>query len=234
MKMKPEERPKIIALAAAIVLVLCLFGFTVVPRLLPHGPNGELLSGSAAASAAAPPVAAASPLPSAAPPIASAAPTIAGGTPTPTPGPANDPFWRPLALSLLQSKQNSVQPRKTTPTLPSLTQPGFSPASGRLKLAPIMPPPLPEVELQGIVQDETAIAVLSVDGQSRFLKTGESLEGGWTLLRIQTSAVVLRQGKREVVLILGQPRQKETPQGTPDRKGIAETLPPFHTITLQP
>jgi len=101
-------------------------------------------------------------------------------------------------------------------------------------LAPIAPPPLPEVALQGIVQDETAIAVLDVGGQVRFLKAGEALEGGWVLKSIQTATVVLRQGRREVVLTLGQTLPKETPREIPGERGLANTLPPFHSVILTP
>lgn len=237
MKIKPEERPKVIALAAAIVLVFCIFGFTVVPRLLPHGPNGELLHNSA------PPVVAATP------PTAAPAPALSPGVPAPAgatpatgtlaaPSPtATDPFWRPLALSLQPQKTNFAPPRKIVPPPVLTAKPGFAARTGAMKLAPIAPPPMPEVSLQGIVQDETAMAVLTVGGQAKFMKVGEKLDGGWVLIGIQTASVVLRQGRREVVLNLGQTLPRESPlvdHDVREVRGIATTLPPFHSTPLEP
>ncbi len=257
MNVKPDERPKVVVLAIGIVLVLCMFGFTVVPRLLPHGPHGELLIGShrstssATATTQAPARANVSTTAANVSTIgAGTAPFTAGTAPaagtvaaTPIPVPtatATDPFWRPLALSLKANKSNIVPVRPPVVGLPkpSAFKPGSLPNSGSVKLAPIAPPPMPEVALQGIVQDDTAMAVLEIGGQSRFLKAGETLEGGWVLTRIQTATVVLRQGKREVVLTLGQSLPKEAPsmilQENRDIRGFAQTLPPFHTVTLQP
>lgn len=263
LKIKPEERPKVIMLAASIVLVLCIFCFTVIPRLLPHGPNGELLIG-AAASAHATPASTSSPAP-----VASARPTMtapvggattAGATPTPN---ANgmaaplltgstevaDPFWRPLALANAQKGGSASPQSKPTPPPPAEPHPtgkaaGFSPVAGGtpIQLPKIAPPQLPDVELQGIVQDDAAIAVLNVGGQTRFLKAGQPLEAGWVVARIQTASVTLKQGLREVTLTLGQTMQKdpavstpkETPQETVGSHRLAETLPPFHSVSLQP
>ena len=261
MKIKPEERPKVVGLAIGIALVLCLFGVNVFPRLLPHGPHGELLLGAnrptTSASTTAPlPAVTTPPTPAAgsSSSVGAAATTAAGGavaakSPAGTAATAQalvptattpDPFWRPLALSIQAQKPNSVPVRTPVVGLPkpSVFKPGFSPTSSPVKLAPIAPPPMPEVALQGIVQDETAIAVLEVGGQTRFMKAGETLEGGWSLSRIQTATIVLRQGRREVILTLGQSLPKEAPAVVPqenrDMRGIAQTLPPFHTVSLQP
>lgn len=238
MQIPPEERPKIIGLAAGIGLMICVFCVTVVPRLLPRGPHGELLHGSPPTAAAAQPRAA---------PTQSAgtAATAGAGPPTsvvveiPSPRPsatAIDPFWRPLALSLLPPKMTTtpVHPPVTGLSSTSTPNPAFPGHSGSGKLAPVAPPPLPEVELQGIVQDETAMAVLAIGGQVRFLKAGEMLEGGWVVSRIQTATVVLRQGTREVVLVLGQTHLKEAVQDNKGLRGVADSLPPFHSVTLEP
>ena len=233
MQIPPEERPKIAALSAGIVVVICLFGFTVVPRLLPRGPNGELLHGSTPTVAAARPPAVPT-LPAGSPGSATPSAVVAE-IPSPVPSAtATDPFWRPLALSLLPPKMSVAPVRKRDPGPSSSSTSGFGGRSGFVKVAPVAPPPLPDVELQGIVQDETAMAVLAVGGQVRFLKAGEALEGGWFLARIQTATVVLRQGQREVVLTLGQTLLKETPQESKPVRGVADSLPPFHSVTLEP
>jgi len=243
-KINPEDRQKVMLLGAAIVLVLCLFSFTVVPRLLPHGPQGQLLigGGSAPVATAAPP---SEPTVTRANSVATTAPLV---PPTEeiisipvAPSASTDPFWRPLALSL--------QPPKSmfAPTKPSGLPPIGKTASGTFGgrsgpgapggLAVIPPPPMPDVSLQGIVQDGTAIAVLQVGGQARFLKAGEKLEGGWYVAAIQTATVILKQGKREVTLTLGQALQKDPPPlpaETRDLRGLATTLPPFHNVTLEP
>jgi len=238
MKIKPDERPRAIALVLGIVLVLCMFGFTVVPRLLPHSPTGQLLLGSASQET---PSTSTSPNST---PVRQVPPTPAGKAlplitaavvPLQTPSTTStDPFWRPLALSLLPNRSTFVPARPPVPGLSTNAKSGFQLSAGPMKLAVIAPPPLPEVELQGIVQDETAMAVLAVGGQARFLKAGETLEGGWVVWSIQTSAVVLRQGRREVLLTLGQTHLKEAHQENRDVRGLAATLPSFHTVTLQP
>ena len=243
MNISPEERPKLLVLSAGIVVMIGVFCVTVVPRLLPHGPNGELLVGSNSTGSSTPPtVVGAHPTPTVLPNgISNSATNTAAVAEAVTPVPpstAPDPFWRPLALSLLPPKMTATPVRRPEPSLSVTATPGFRSRSGSGKLAPIPPPPLPEVELQGIVQDETSMAVLAIGGQVRFLKAGEFLEGGWILFRIQTGAVVLRQGRREIVLTLGQTHQKETPKEMPldhqDARGIAETLPSFHNVTLVP
>lgn len=245
MKVKPEERQKVILLGAGIILVFCLFGFTVFPRLLPHGPQGQLLIGGGSASG----VASSSSAPVITPTRSVATTSPVGGIP-PTeeiisvpvaPSASTDPFWRPLALSLQPPKANFV-PAKPNGGLPPIAArtaaPGTYPGrtGARTDLASIPPPPMPDVSLQGIVQDETAMAVLQVGGQARFLKAGEKLEGGWYVAAIQTATVILRQGKREVTLILGQTMQKEAPPPAEPRdlRGLATTLPPFHNVTLEP
>ncbi|MCW3095382.1 MAG: hypothetical protein JWL77_1000 [Chthonomonadaceae bacterium] len=248
MKIKPEERQKVLLLVAALVLVFCMFGFTVVPRLLPHGPQGQLLIGghasdTTAASATAPArtlAAGSAPPTGTAPLIGSATPLSPATVITPIPPPppmATDPFWRPLALSLLPEKLNNITTvRKPNPTIVATNgKSGLSRISGsRTMLASIPPPSLPDVVLQGIVQDDTAIAVLDVGGQTRFLKVGQALEAGWILARIQTTTVTLRQGRREVLLMLGQTRPKDAAPERQESHGLAATLPPFHNVPLEP
>jgi hypothetical protein len=246
MKIKPEERQKVLLLSAALVLVFCMFGFTVVPRLLPRGPQGQLLIGghaadTAASSATAPATAPASAPATGAAPVIGAArsslPPEAAVIPPP-PATASDPFWRPLALSLLPPKAASIQAvRKPVPTtvVGTIGKPGFSRISGsRTMLASIPPPTLPDVSLQGIVQDDTAMAVLDIGGQTRFLKVGQALEAGWILARIQATTVTLRQGRREVLLMLGQTRAKDAAPERQESHGLAATLPPFHDVPREP
>jgi len=243
LKINPEERQKVLLLGGAIVLVICLFGFTVVPRLLPHGPQGQLLvgGGSAPVAAASPPA----PTVTRANSVAAAAPLL---PPTDevisvpvAPAGFNDHFWRPLALSQ-QAPKSIFAPNRPSGLPPnaggkaSLGTVGGSSGAGKT-LAAIPPPPMPDVSLQGIVQDGTGMAVLQVGGQARFLKAGEKLEGGWYVAAIQTATVVLKQGKREVTLTLGQTLQKDPPPlpaETRDLRGLATTLPPFHNVTLEP
>lgn len=234
MHISPGDRPKLIALTAGIVVMLCLFCVTVVPRLLPRGPNGELLHGSApmasTASAASPSAHPAGPTPIA-PPVIGAVKEAPSAQPSST---TTDPFWRPLALSLLPPKMTAFPVRRPDPALSVIAHPDFHSRPAAVKLAPVGPPPLPEVELQGIVQDETAMAVLAIGGHVKFLQIGQTLGGSWVLVRIEASTVVLRQGRREVVLMLGQTLQKETPPQSLDVQKVADTLPPFHTMTLEP
>ncbi|MCW3055023.1 MAG: hypothetical protein JWN14_4193 [Chthonomonadales bacterium] len=242
-KINPADRQKVMLLGAAIVLVICLFSFTVVPRLLPHGPQGQLLVGGGSA-----PVAAASPSAPTITPANSVAATSPLLPPTDeiitipvAPSASTDPFWRPLALSLQPPKSNfaPVKPVGLPPIGAGKMSPGiFGGRSGPgTPLAAIPPPPMPDVSLQGIVQDGTAMAVLQVGGQARFLKAGEKLMGDWYIAEIQTATVILKQGKREVTLTLGQTLQKDPPPlpaETRDLRGLATTLPPFHNVTLEP
>jgi hypothetical protein len=251
MKIKPEERKKVLLLSIGVVLVFCTFVLRVVPRLLPHGPQGQLLVGghasdTAASSATAPAgtlAAGSAPATGAAPVIGPAGPATPLAPETvitlvaPPPANASDPFWRPLALSLAPPKPASVAAaRKPDPiTVGTSGKPGFSRIPGsKTMLASIPPPTLPDVSLQGIVQDDTAMAVLDVGGQTRFLKVGQALEAGWILARIQATTVTLRQGRREVLLMLGQTRAKDAAPERPESHGLAATLPPFHDVPREP
>ncbi len=231
MQTRPEDKPKLIALSVSIVLVICLFCRLVIPRMLinnaVNAPAQQHIA-AASVSAVAPAV------PTVEKPNAAAVPTV---TSTATPA---DPFWRPLALAMKSPRIEETRVAKpvTAPVPPVDLGTPLHTKPVSVTVAPIAPPPLPDVEFQGTVRDETAMAVLRVGGQTRFMQEGEMLEGGWSLVRIQTNSVLLRQGSREVVLTLGQSHIQEaqptSPAPAPVSEGMAGTLPPFRTVALKP
>ena len=204
-KMTPD-RLKTIGLLTAIILIFSFLGVNVVPQLM-HG------------TVAAPQIASPPAKPTALPPATA---------PATTPAIAADPFWRPLALS---SRAASTNPGPTTLAPPKTdAAPGTSAVPGTLPAAPFL---LPDAELQGIVRDETAMAVVRIGDKVRYLREGESLGGGWVLFRIQSSEVLLRNGKQELVLTLGQSLQKETLSAEKGAGGASDAVSPPRTTTLK-
>ncbi len=256
MKFRPEDKPKVAALGISIVLVLCLFGRLVIPRLLinntvnapvarasaavaarPSAASGTLpavATGTPAGNAIAPPIGSVPILPAGVHPGATLAgkPVLPGAAPVAVAARAADPFWRPLAVAMQPPKIDAYHGKPATPSIApsSETRPALAPIS----VPPIAPPLLPEMELQGTVLDETAIAVLRVGGQTRFMQEGDLLEGGWALVRIHGSAVLLRKGRREIHLTVGQWRPQEMSPVNANAVGLTGAPPAFQASARIP
>jgi hypothetical protein len=59
--------------------------------------------------------------------------------------------------------------------------------------API-PTPLLEVRLRGIIRGTPDLALILVDGQTYFLKAGDTVTDSWAVGEIKDNSVVLRSG----------------------------------------
>jgi hypothetical protein len=220
---RPEDRLKVIALCVAIAVVLIYTGVTVVPRLMrspqaapatPSMPGAEAGGGLAGGTQ---------------PPADSDQDRIAGiremnqadidvesGTP---PAATRDPFKPPVPTAVAPPPGT---PRATGPTAPGTTgqrggaraaqnfvlPPGPGPTytqfPGGTLVAPVAPPPTPLIELKGVIPGEPAIAVMTVDGRTVHRQEGERLEGGLVVAKITETGVVLKQGRKNYSLDVGQ------------------------------
>jgi hypothetical protein len=61
--------------------------------------------------------------------------------------------------------------------------------------APASPPaPLVDVRLRGIIRGTPDLALILVDGQTYFLKAGDTVTAAWVVAEIKDNSVVLRSG----------------------------------------
>jgi Type II secretion system protein C len=75
------------------------------------------------------------------------------------------------------------------------------------------PPPMPELPnlrfLGTIAGDKGAMAVLADEGQRYYLRRGESLPGGWSVVQVGTRTITLKKGGQKVALVLDQQAEKQ-------------------------
>jgi hypothetical protein len=195
MVIKPEEKQKAIVLGLGLVGVLLYFVVFVIPKL--GGPKADPAEAAAAEQAAATAAAAAA---------AQAAP-VAGTTTTAAPidlyadleapiPATSDPF-SPL---IPPAGEGPVVPIRQAPAMQSFAANNLS---GKLGVAPVLPPSWPLIELQGVVPGEPAIAVLKVGDQTYHKHEGDRLDSGVVIARITEAGVILQLDKRNISLEIG-------------------------------
>ncbi|RYG29906.1 hypothetical protein EON81_25885 [bacterium] len=194
----PQDRPKVIAMAVILVLVL---GFVLKNALsLLGGPKPP------APAPVVPPVAIAqntAPVPN--------APAASGNPTDPTPAPAGraietegptDPFRRVLPESSAV-RQPTLPPAKIGGT-GSTPLPGggnFPDNTGEIPPATIEEPP---IRLSGVVIDRDRIAVVSSDSGTELYKVGSQILGLFRVLRITPEEVFFRGPNGTFTLRVGE------------------------------
>lgn len=136
-----------------------------------------------------------------------------------------DPFKPPVAAALPPELQNNPPARSAQTNAPAAPRPNmarepvyqplpdaFPP--GRITVQPVAPPPLPKIELKGVISGDPSIAVVNVEGQTSYRQEGETLPGNLRVVRITEAGIVLRHGRRNIVLEVG--HSTEATQRTAD------------------
>ena len=192
---RPEDRNKVFALGASIVVTILYFLFGVLPRLL-HGTPGVTSPGpsdSQTNTQTPPPASITTAEPGA--PLSTPIAQLAGNVGNP-PVVTSDPFKPPY--STVVPNRNGTAPNRT-PGGP-LPGPGASPtigiANNTTGFKPL-PLPMPIVELQGIILGDPSVAVLRVGDQTLYKHEGEKLQAGILLKRISENGIeLIERGKR--------------------------------------
>ncbi|HXG24599.1 MAG TPA: hypothetical protein VNJ09_08610 [Chthonomonadales bacterium] len=223
MGIRPEDRWKVAALVVAIVMVVGYTFYNVSSRLSPKqevappattsvqapvGPGVALTTPSSPSSDTDEAIPARNPNPADLD-VESGAITASG----------RDPFKPPVPTVVGPPAQ---PPPPTKPPSPSVTaRPSepmlqiWSEPSGRMPggIGPVLvsPPAAPVIELKGVIPGEPAIAVVNVGGQTVTRQEGEMVAEGYFIAKITEAGIVLKRGKRNILLNVGHSTQ---PEGT--------------------
>lgn len=242
---KPEDRPKVIGLVGAIVVVFGVGGVNMAKQLGLFRSSAPAPEASTAAATPAP-----APAPAGASIASGATGTVATASTLPlsnpsgpalTPGGGPDPF-RPIAPTVTATPAaaapapapagGGVTVRQINPAGPVPV--GGFPVVGPSPIvtpAPLQPAPVPEqpLELIGVITGPDAIAMIRANQNEHFLHRGDIVQG-YRIVRIAEDAVTLRRGKLGRVLRVGAPASAtvllpETPVGKSPSSGRgSETL----------
>ena len=183
MKIKPEDRSKLIGLLAAISIMFLYLIFVVVPSL-----------------SGAQPAPAVQDTPIAAPPL-SPAPAVSKSSPAmmdagPVPDAKQDPFLSPAPNAAVPAPAPSPMTAATKPITPTVTAP-LAIAPGILPIAPkTLQPPL---TLLGVAGGGESVAVFQVGESTLEKKKGDALPGGFRLRTIDGEGVTLSNLKSKAV-----------------------------------
>ncbi|HLJ54547.1 MAG TPA: hypothetical protein VKT77_05860 [Chthonomonadaceae bacterium] len=219
MAIKPEDKPKLIGLAVALV---CVFGYVLIV-LVPKLTAGA----SPAAHTDAPPPLTTAAAQSPAQPGPSANGEASAAIPddetAPVPPPSRDTFMPPPAGTPQPPPGQQVKaaaPSSSGPVLGPALPAGSAPgAAGPGGIAPaavtIQAPPIPSVELKGVILGNPAVAVLSVNGEVVERQVGDALAYGLRLAKISEEGIIVRVGKRYMNVTVGHAMLSTPPQGQP-------------------
>lgn len=252
MGIRPEDRWKVAALIVAIAAVVGYTVYNVMSRLSPR--KGVVPPATTLAQApASPGVALTTP----------SGPSSATGEATPArnPNPADldvesgaitasgrDPFKPPVPTVVVPPAQS---PPPATPPAPSVAArppeqalPIWSEQGGRIPsgIGPVFvsPPAAPVVELKGVIPGEPAVAVVNVGGQTVTRQEGEMVADGYFIAKITEAGIVLKRGKRNILLNVGHSTQPganaapRAPTPTPAPSGSSPPAQPGPSATVRP
>jgi len=201
MAIKPEDKPKLIGLVVALLGVVAYVLIFLVPRITATAtpapkvdPPPPLAAASATAPAGAPAVQG----------EASAALPDEDTAPIPAP-PGRDSFTPPPASSHAPTPVNPMASAKL-PNAPSVAVPGSPAGPGiapALIVGPPVPPPLPPIELKGVILGDPAVAVISVNGEVVQRQVGEVITGSLKLAKIAEAGITVFDGKHWVPVTVG-------------------------------
>lgn len=236
MAIRPEDQSKILLLSVAIVALTGYFIVAVLPRLIHRDGDIPLVTREAGYSAARSSSASAGQVPGASVgEFPSQSPLADLDIENSPPGPATrDPFRPPAPVMLAKTEALRAPPPRVTPpptlwreqaplnTLPLLRDPS-RPLLGHGSLAPaeIGPPPVPLVQLKGVILGNPTIAVMSIEGQTFYKQAGERIAAGWRVASISEAGIVLKGPRESLALGVG-----HSTEGYQNRTNPVPTTPP--------
>lgn len=229
MNIRPEDRAKVAGIATVIAGLNGYVFATIVPKLS-QGP-GQV---SPAKPAPPPPVAAATP---ALPPGQKSAIGVVDLPPKPELVALSDPFTPPAgSVPEPAAPPPAAKPAPQPHPGPSISAvaahpagPGQAPNGAVAPAGKSAPPPLPDVELKGMIDGSPAIAVFQVDGATLSKRQGDTLAGAFRVGKISEDGVVLTAGKRAFHLELGKwtGGDPQAPAGGPAAAPGQPGAPPY-------
>lgn len=258
MTVRPADKKWVALLSVLIVAVLGWIPYyLLVVRPAPVAPQQPATDPEAQKMAAPPPAPGAA-APGLTPAQANALLELYSDLNPPLPV-TRDPFKPPVAAALPPELQSSPPTRsaQTNPPAPPrpnmVREPIYQPLPdafppGRITIQPVAPPPLPKIELKGVITGDPSIAVVNVEGQTSYRQEGETLPGNLRIARITEAGIVLRLGRRNIVLEVGHsteaaqrtagslasdPEKRAPPALTPpDRRDISSAQPEPPAVRL--
>jgi hypothetical protein len=222
MAIKPEDKPKLVGLIVGLVGVLAYVLIALVPKLMAGNQSNAHLD--------TPPPALTT---------ASATSTTAAQTPA---GDASAAIPDDDDLGVPPAPRDSFTPPPTEgkPAIPG--QPVLGPKSGGLAgagpapAAGLMPigipggqggpgalvqgppvpikPPLPPIELKGVILGDPALAVISVNGEVVQRQVGDTISGDLKLAKIEDAGITVVDGKKCSKITVGHMMEGQNPPQT--------------------
>ena len=193
MAVKPEDRPKLAALAAAIGVIFCYLIFFIVPQLShAQGTPGPTVTSPAQEATA----------PSAAAPAAARIPNLRLlATPMTDEKATSDVVRDPFASPASESATVSTEPKAAAVSAPAAVK--AAPPGAATSPLPMNAPAtvqvvqaaVPSVTLLGLVGGEEAVAVFQIGDATVEMKKGETLPGGLRLRSVDAEGVTLSKDK---------------------------------------
>ena len=228
MKVKPEDKPKLIGIGFMILGAIIYLLVTLIPKLAPpqQKPVEEGQTVSAAGGAAPPTSAAPSKdmddldsdvVPQTpykeifAPPVGSAKPPDKGDPMPYTNTAAGNPAaqaktMRNTNLGTFKSMSEQDQLPHEIPMdgdSSHITQPGPAHMSQSGAVTVPIPAALPAVLLSGVIVGENPVAVVIVNGVTLYKRKGDIVGGNLRILNIQASGIILQVGTRTMTVDVG-------------------------------
>jgi hypothetical protein len=222
---KPGDRPKIIALCAAVGILILYICVGVVPKLM-HGSQGP-----APSTPAVTPISDPTPTTNQAATLAARSPGPGGAAPiyaeaeTPLPTTA-DPFQPPVNISKVIGHAIAR---------PDLTRATGVESGSKGTTPPLLPAEVsvvpPVVELQGVLSGDPAVAVVRVGDQVFYRHKGDSLGYGLVLIKIAEASIVIRQGAKLINIEIGHTTEMKSTEAKPPEEtaymGFLPAAPPL-------
>lgn len=198
----PQDRPKVIGLIVASMLMLGFVGKTAVSNF---GPKKDVPPPTPAVAPATPPPAAGAPVPAAAPaPVAANDRTLELGGP-------EDPFRRVLPDP---SRGNGAPPARFQAPRPRAL-------SGSLGVAPLpvsggpgasLPAADPAIRLDGIVSAQDHSAMLTIGDKTDLYRVGDQIAGTFRLIAVSDRDATFRGPSGVFTVNVGEERRPAAPQ----------------------
>lgn len=222
MQNRPEDKKKAAVLIVAIVFVVLFFGYRMLSRPSEGAPAPAPIAVDPASATA---------------PTAGVQPALAA-TPNAATNPAaaapQDPFWRTFSIPAPVRPPGAAA---VSAAPGSAAQQSGAPSSGAAgpvisigTSQPAATPVMQDIELQGIVTDETSVAIVRVGSSVRYLQAGASIDASTKLLRIKPGFIQIVQGakKAKSTIYLGQTLSRGAPSessAAPAASSPAATAP---------
>lgn len=197
---KPEDKPKMIALAGG-VLAVAAFGFMQISSAMRPPTPPPAKEEAVAASPETPPALNTGGLPEV-PGSGPAGPILIANVPS---APQVDPFRRVLADNQGRAPERSERPAPMSGPVPQLPQPTLA----SVEIEPYTPGDDgrlggDDIQLRGVLAGSDPVAVFSRGDKDLVIRPGESITADAVLVEVTPLGAVIRANKKRVAMEIGQ------------------------------